>query len=82
MDNLKNALYAGLGLAKQTEDQLKEKFDFLVAKGKRMDEEGKHLVSDLFKTLDEVKKKHNEKISGTLNDNIEKIEEFLQNLKK
>jgi len=82
MDNLKNALYAGLGLAKQTEDQVKEKFDLLVAKGKRVDTEGKHLISDLFEALTEVKKKHDEKFVETLNDSIDKVEELLQTLKK
>ena len=48
MDTLKNVMYAGLGLAKHTDDKLREQFDALVAKGKQVDEEGKNLVNNYF----------------------------------
>ena len=57
MNNLKDIMYAGLGLAKHTETQIKETYDVLVAKGKRIDEEGKNVINDLFKSLEEGKEK-------------------------
>ena len=48
MDALKSLMYAGLGLAKQTETQVKESFDSLVVKGKRADKEGRNIVGDFF----------------------------------
>tara|TARA_R100000805_G_C3554547_1_gene65296 strand:- start:326 stop:562 length:237 start_codon:yes stop_codon:yes gene_type:complete len=78
MENLKDIMYAGLGLAKHTETQLKEKYDILVAKGKRVDDEGKNLVNDLFKTLEEGKEKLGEKY----NDQLTKLEEYIGALKK
>ena len=43
MENLKDIMYAGLGLVKHTETQLKEKYDSLVAKGKRVDDEEEYI---------------------------------------
>ena len=78
MEALKDLMYAGLGLAKQTETQVKETFDVLVAKGKRTDEEGKNLVGDFFKTVEGGK--------GTLQDKVnpilEKAEELIRKYKK
>ena len=78
MDNLKDIMYAGLGLAKQTETQIKETYDVLVAKGKRVDEEGKNVINDLFKTLEEGKEKLGEKY----NDHLNKVEDYITKLKK
>lgn len=78
MDNLKDIMYAGLGLAKQTETQIKETYDVLVAKGKRVDEEGKNVINDLFKTLEEGKEKLGEKY----NDHLNKVEDYITRLKK
>jgi len=82
MDNLKDIMYAGLGLAKQTETQIKETYDVLVAKGKRVDEEGKNLVNNYFNLVEDLKKNVDEKLTDGLNTNIDKVEEFLQTLKK
>ena len=73
MENFKNVMYAGLGLAKQTNDQVKEKFDTLVEKGKKADVEGKNVVGDLFKIIDEGKDKVHEK--------FEEVESFIKGLK-
>jgi len=82
MDTLKNVMYAGLGLAKQTDDKLREQFDALVAKGKQVDEEGKNLVNNYFNLVEDLKKNVDEKLTDGLNTNIDKVEEFLQTLKK
>ena len=82
METLKNVMYAGLGLAQQTEDNMKQNFNVLVEKGKKLDEEGKHLVGDFLKTLDEMKETTNQKCCQLLNDNIEKVEGFLQTIKQ
>ena len=78
MEALKDLMYAGLGLAKQTETQVKETFDALVAKGKRADEEGKNLVNDFFKTVEDGKETLQDKVTPIL----EKAEEFIQKYKK
>jgi len=78
MEQVKNILYAGLGLMKKAENQTKEQFDLLVAKGKRTDEEGKNLINDLFKTLEEGK----EKLGDNYNEQIVKVEDFINTLKK
>ena len=82
MDTLKNVMYAGIGLAKHTDDKIKEQFDSLVVKGKKLDEEGKNLVNNYFKIIDDIKKDTGEKFTTQLNSNIDKVEEFLQQLKK
>ena len=82
METLKNVMYAGLGLAQHTEDKMKEKFNVLVEKGKEVDAEGKNIVGDLLKSLDEMKETTDQKCCQILNDNIEKVESFLETLKK
>jgi len=82
MDTLKNVMYAGLGLAKHTDDKLREQFDALVVKGKQVDEEGKNLVNNYFNLVEDLKKNVDEKLTDGLNTNIDKVEEFLQTLKK
>ena len=82
MDTLKNVMYAGLGLAKHTDDKLRDQFDTLVAKGKQLDEEGKNLVNNYFNLVEDLKKNVDEKLTEGLNTNIDKVEEFLQKLKK
>lgn len=82
METLKNVLYAGVGLAQHTETTMKENFNSLVEKGKQADAEGKNIVGDLFKSLDDLKDTTNKKYSEVLNENIEKVESFLQTLKK
>jgi polyhydroxyalkanoate synthesis regulator phasin len=82
MESLKNVMYAGLGLVKHTDEKLREQFDSLVVKGKKLDEEGKNLVNNYFKIIDDIKKETDEKFTTQLNSNIDKVEEFLQTLKK
>ena len=64
------------------QNKIKEEFDNLVAKGKMIDEEGKNLVNDYFKTIEELKNEADEKFADKLNGTIEKVEGFLQQLKK
>ena len=78
MEALKTLMYAGIGLAKQTETQVKESFDSLVAKGKRLDESGLYVVRDLFKALDENK----DKLHDQLTPFLERAEELIQKYKK
>ena len=78
MEALKDLMYAGLGLAKQTETQVKETFDVLVAKGKRTDEEGKNLVGDFFKTVENG----TDTLQDKVNPILEKAEELIRKYKK
>ncbi len=82
MESLKNVMYAGLGLAKHTDEKLTEQFDALVIKGKKIDEEGKNLVNNYFNIIEDIKKDADEKFTTKINSSIEKVEEFLQQLKK
>ena len=65
MDTIKTLAYAGLGLAKQTNDKLKIQFDELVEAGKKADAEGKNLVGDFFKTIDSTKEDLENQIAKT-----------------
>jgi polyhydroxyalkanoate synthesis regulator phasin len=65
MDTIKTLAYAGLGLAKQTNDKLKIQFDELVEAGKKADTEGKNLVGDFFKTIDSTKEDLENQIAKT-----------------
>ena len=82
MEPLKNIMYAGLGLIKHTDEKLTKQFGSLVVKGKQLDEEGKNLVSNYFKLIEDLKKDADEKFTHQLNVSIEKVEEFLHQLKK
>lgn len=77
MENVKNLLYAGLGLAKQTEDQFKARFEVLVEKGKQIDSEGKNVLGDFFKSIDDQKSK----LGETYNDQLTKVEDFIKKIK-
>ena len=55
MDTIKTLTYAGLGLAMQTNEKLKNQFNELVELGKKTDLEGKNIVGDFFKTIDTAK---------------------------
>ena len=52
MDTIKTLTYAGLGLAMQTNEKVKNQFNELVELGKKTDLEGKNIVGDFFKTID------------------------------
>ena len=82
METIKDIMYAGLGLVKQSEDKFKDRFDLLVLKGKKIDTEGNNLITDFFKTVDEMKESTNEKYNEILKENITKVEDYLQKLKK
>tara|TARA_B110000438_G_C15677920_1_gene591052 strand:+ start:294 stop:632 length:339 start_codon:yes stop_codon:yes gene_type:complete len=71
MDLIKTLAYAGLGLAKQTNDKMKTQFDELVEEGKKADVKGKNLVGDFFKTVDSTR----EDFESQLSKNKNKIEE-------
>lgn len=56
MDNIiKTLAYAGLGLAAETNEKIKERFEELVEAGKKKDAEGKNMVGDFFKTVESSK---------------------------
>ena len=55
MDIIKTLTYAGLGLAMQTNEKVKNQFNELVELGKKTDLEGKNIVGDFFKTIDTAK---------------------------
>ena len=55
MDTIKTLAYAGLGLAVQTNEKVKNQFNELVELGKKSDLEGKNIVGDFFKTVDTAK---------------------------
>merc|ERR1711981_1062951 len=73
MDLIKTLAYAGLGLAKQTNDKMKTQFDELVEGGKKTDTEGKNLVGDFFKTVDSTKEELEVQISKGKNKMEEKF---------
>ena len=73
MDLIKTLAYAGLGLAKQTNDKMKTQFDELVEVGKKADTEGKNLVGDFFKTVDSTKEELEIQISKGKNKLEEKF---------
>ncbi len=52
MEAFKDLMYAGLGLAKETETKVKHSFSALVEKGKQADQEGNNVINDFFKTVD------------------------------
>ena len=55
MATIKTLTYAGLGLAMQTNEKVKNQFNELVELGKKTDLEGKNIVGDFFKTIDTAK---------------------------
>ena len=55
MDTIKTLTYAGLGLAMQTNEKVKNQFNELVELGKKTDLEGKNIIGDFFKTIDTAK---------------------------
>lgn len=77
MEVFRDILYAGLGLANQTEDKFIQRYDILVQKGKKVDEEGKNVINDFFKTLDDVK----EQMGETYTQKFKNLENFLTKLK-
>ena len=77
MEKLKNVLYAGLGLAQQNSEAVKEKFEECVKIGKKADENGKNYVNDFVKTLQES----GDKLGDNYNTQLEKVETFIESLK-
>ena len=69
MDTIKTLTYAGLGLAMQTNEKVKNQFNELVELGKKSDLEGKNIVGDFFKTIDTAK----EDIEGQIEKNKTKL---------
>jgi polyhydroxyalkanoate synthesis regulator phasin len=81
MENVKDIFYAGLGLAKKTEDTVKESFDVLVAKGKRVDAKGNNLIKKYFNLVEKTAEEHKTKINEKLVDHLDKVEEFIVKVK-
>tara|TARA_R110000824_G_scaffold381889_1_gene574910 strand:+ start:576 stop:803 length:228 start_codon:yes stop_codon:yes gene_type:complete len=68
MKKLKEVLYVGLGLAKETEIKLKEQYDRYLARGKREDK--LDMVGDVFSKIKDT--------GGKIKENLEKrINTFL-----
>ena len=79
MDTIQTLAYAGLGLAKQTNDKLKAQFDELVEAGKKADSEGKNIVGDFFKTIDSTKEDIENQITKSKN-KLEETFPFIKDL--
>ncbi len=71
MELIKALAYAGLGLASEANEKIKDTFDTLVESGKKADAEGKNIVGDFFKTVDATK----EDFEVEFNKNKAKLEE-------
>jgi len=54
----------------------------LVTEGKKVDAEGKNLVKGYLQIIEDIKENTDKKFSESLNSKIEKVEEFLQNIKR
>ena len=78
MDIMKTLAYAGLGLAKQTNDKIQSQFDELVEAGKKADSEGKNIVGDFFSTVDSTK----EDLENQIEKNKDKLFETFPFLKE
>ena len=78
MEAIKNLIYAGIGLAKHTDETMKEKFNDFVETGKKVDAEGANLLNDLFNSLDESK----EKMGNVALDQVQKIDEIIRKMTK
>ena len=75
---IKTLAYAGLGLAQEANDKMKDRFDQLVEEGKKVDSEGKNYVGDFFKTIDSTK----DDFEASWDKNKEKIEDMFPFLKE
>ena len=78
MDTIKALTYAGLGLAMQTNEKVKNQFNELVELGKKTDLEGKNIVGDFFKTIDTAK----EDIESQIEKNKTKLYDTFPGLKE
>ena len=78
MDTIKTLTYAGLGLAMQTNEKVKNQFNELVELGKKTDLEGKNIVGDFFKTIDTAK----EDIESQIEKNKTKLYDTFPGLKE
>ena len=78
MDTIKTLTYAGLGLAMQTNEKVKNQFNELVELGKKTDLEGKNIVGDFFKTIDTAK----EDIESQIEKNKTKLYDTIPALKE
>ena len=84
MDLIKTLAYAGLGLAKQTNDKMKTQFDEFVEVGKKSDIEGKNLVGDFFKTVDTTREEFESQAQALerAEARITELEELISKLEK
>lgn len=63
MDTIKNIVYAGFGIANEVKAKAEKRYNELVEAGKKYDEkDGKHQVSDFFKTIEETTDKYAPKL--------------------
>ncbi len=74
MEKLKNFIYAGIGLASTTADNIKETVNDLVEKGKISDTEGKKIVDDFFKSTTEMRGDFEERLKSFSSELTEKFE--------
>ncbi len=74
METIKNIVYAGFGIANEVKAKAEEKYNSLVEAGKKYDEQdGKHKVTDFFKTIEETTDKYAPK--------LDELKAKLENLK-
>lgn len=74
MDILKNFVYAGVGLASNTAEKVKETIDELVEKGKITDTEGRKIVDDFFKNTEEKREDFESKLKKVQKDVTSKFD--------
>lgn len=64
METIKNIIYAGVGLASQTSDKIKETINDLVEKGKISDTEGKKIMDNIFQSTESTREDIESKIKS------------------
>jgi len=72
IDLLKKAMFAGIGLALKTKDEVEELAADLVQRAELSENEGKKFVNDFLKRYDESKDKLEEKVERTVRDLLAK----------
>jgi len=64
MDTIKNFVYAGVGLASQTADKVKEHIEDLVEKGKISDSEGSRIIADFLDSTESKREEFESKLKS------------------
>ncbi|MDY6832251.1 MAG: hypothetical protein SWC96_10515 [Thermodesulfobacteriota bacterium] len=72
IDLLKKAMFAGIGLALKTKEEVEDLASDLVQRAELSENEGKKFVNDFMKRYDESKEKLEEKVERTVRDLLAK----------